>query len=169
MKRIMIIGCCGSGKTTLARKMAEKLRLPLVHLDRLYWRDGWTNVSREEFDRLLAEELAKPCWIMDGNFGRTIPARLEKCDTVIYLDYARRVCLMGVISRVIRSYGRSRPDMGGNCPERFNWEFLKFVWNFNRTHREKFQTMLSQANGVSVIVLKSRKEADAFLAGLGNA
>jgi len=163
MKKIMIIGCCGSGKTTLARKMAEKLRLPLVHLDVLYWRDGWTNVSREEFDRLLAEELEKPCWIMDGNFGRTIPARLEKCDTVIWLDYNRWVCLTGVIGRVLRGYGKTRPDMGGNCPERFDREFLKFVWNFRRTDRPKYHGWLAGATHAQVVILKNRRQAARFL------
>ena len=80
--------------------------------------------TREEFDARLSEELEKPQWIIDGNYNRTMPQRLEKCDTVIYLDFNRFVCLWGAVKRVIRGYGKTRPDMGGNCPERFDWEFI---------------------------------------------
>ena len=100
MKRILIIGNSGAGKTTLANSLAGILRLPLVHLDKLYWRDGWQHVSREEFDALLSVELQKESWILDGNFDRTLPLRLRYCDTVIYLDYSPVVCLCGAVKRV---------------------------------------------------------------------
>ena len=89
MERIVIIGCGGAGKSTLARQLGEKLRIPVVHLDKLFWRPGWVQVPKEEFDALLRAELAKEKWIMDGNFDRTIPERLARCDTVIYLDFSR--------------------------------------------------------------------------------
>ena len=73
MERIIIIGCGGAGKSTLARKLGEVLDLPVVHLDKLFWKPGWVETSREEFDALLAMELAKDKWIMDGNFNRTMP------------------------------------------------------------------------------------------------
>ena len=77
MKRIMIIGCGGSGKSTLARALGENLRMPVIHLDKLWWRPGWEHISREEFDALLEQELVKDSWIMDGDFERTIPRRLQ--------------------------------------------------------------------------------------------
>ena len=94
MQRIMIIGSGGSGKTTLARQLGEKTGLPVVHLDQIWWSPGnWKHLEREKFDVLLQKELEKPQWILDGNFNRTIEARLAVCDTVIYLDYPRIVCL----------------------------------------------------------------------------
>lgn len=87
MERIIILGCGGSGKSTLAREWGKKTGLPVVHLDKIWWRDNWQHISREEFDRLVLEELSKPRWIIDGNYNRTIPQRLTRCDTVVYLDF----------------------------------------------------------------------------------
>lgn len=163
MKRIIIIGSPGSGKSTLSRSLADKTGLPLVHLDKLFWRDGWTSVSKEEFDELLQAELNKPEWIIDGNFNRTIPLRLQYSDTVIWLDFPRLTCILGVLKRVITNYGKTRPDMGDGCPERFDFEFLRFVWGFNKKHRQRYNEMLNNTNGIRVIMLKSRKEVAQFL------
>jgi len=162
----MIIGCSGSGKSTLARALKEKLGLPLVHLDQLWWQEGWTHVTREEFDARLEMAVNMDRWIMDGNFSRTIQQRLPKCDTIIYLDFSRWECLLGVFQRIIKNYGKVRPDMVDGCPERFDWDFLKFVWNFNKNNRVRNYTWLAQAKHAERIVLKSRKEVKAFLAEL---
>lgn len=163
MKKIMIIGCCGSGKTTLAKKLSNKLNLPLIHLDKLNWRDNWQNISKEEFDDLLWAEVIKPTWIIDGNYERTIPLRLKYCDTVIYMDYSRISCLYGVIKRVVMGYGKSRPDMGGYCPERFDFDFIKFVSNFNKNNRKRYYDILSSKEDIQVIILRNRRQAAHFL------
>ena len=166
MERIIIIGCGGAGKSTLARQLGEKLNIPVVHLDKLFWKPGWVEETPEEFDRKLALELEKPRWIMDGNFNRTMPQRVEKCDTIIYLDFNRFTCLMGVIKRVITSYGKSRPDMGEGCPERVDWEFLKWVWNYNKDKRERNYRLLNEATHAETIVLKNRRAVKKFLKSL---
>jgi len=163
MERIIVIGCPGSGKTTLSKQLANKLGLPLTHLDVLHWRDGWQTIPKDEFDRLLTDELVKPNWIIDGNYNRTIPLRLQYCDTVIWLDYPRITCMLGVLKRYFKNRGKSRPDMGGNCPEKLDLEFLKFVWRFNKTHRQRYKEMLDNADEVKVIVLKNRKKTKRFL------
>lgn len=161
-KRILLIGCGGSGKSTLARTLGEKTGLPVVHLDQLYWKPGWQHLSKEEFDEVLALELSRPQWIMDGNFDRTIPIRLEKCDAVIFLDLPRLVCLLSVIKRVLFSYGRTRPDMGEGCPERFDLSFLKWVWNFSKEKQQKYLSLLS-ASGKTVYRIRSRRELPALI------
>ena len=163
MERILIIGCGGAGKSTLARQLGEKLDLPVVHLDTLYWKPGWVQESREEFDRKLALELEKSKWIIDGNFNRTMPQRLQKCDTILYLDFSRWACLRGVIKRILTTYGTVRPDMGEGCPERFDLEFLRWVWNYNKNNREQNYQLLSEATHVQKIVLKNRRAVKAFL------
>ena len=163
MKRIVIIGCPGSGKSTLARELGEKLNLTVVHLDRLWWTKGWENVSMEEFDARLENALKLDCWIIDGNYSRTMDARLEKCDTIIWLDYSRWACLRGMFQRVILNHGKVRPDMAEGCPERFDLEFIKYIWNFNKNNRVLNQTRIAKTKHAKAIVLKNRKEKQAFL------
>ena len=164
MERIIIIGCSGAGKSTLARKLGEKTGLPVVHLDALFWKPGWVESDRAEFDAKMLAELEKPRWIIDGNYARTLALRLEKCDTVVYLDFPRWVCILGVLKRVLTTYGTVRPDMPEGCPERFDWEFIKWVWNFNRNNREKIRAQLDALPGEKVTVLKNRREVKRFLA-----
>lgn len=157
-QRIMLIGCGGSGKSTLARQLGQATGLPVIHLDQLGWNAGWQPVPREEFDQKLADVLSRDRWIIDGNYGRTIPERLARCDAVIYLDLPRLVCLTSVFKRIISNHNHSRIDMADGCPERFDWNFVKWVWSFNRDHREKFLKMLSEANDKAVFMIRSRRE-----------
>ena len=159
----MIIGNAGSGKSTFAKALAEKTRLPLVHLDQLYWNGYWEHVSRDEFDILLQAELDKPQWIMDGNFNRTLPYRLQYCDHVFFFDMPTWLCLWGITKRLLTNYGRSREDMGGNCPEYFDknkLELCRHVIHFNKQHRKNYYKLLENCN---VTVFRSRKQVRKFL------
>ena len=163
MERILIIGCSGSGKSRLARKLGQKLGLPVIHLDQLWWTENWQNVTVEEFDSRLAMALNMDRWIIDGNYSRTMGVRLSQCDTVIYLDFSRWACLLGMCQRLLSSRGKTRPDMPARCPERFSWEFVKWIWDFNKNNRVRNYTYLAQAKHAQSVVLKNRKEVKAFL------
>ena len=166
MRRVIVIGCGGSGKSTLARAMGEKTGLPVVHLDKLFWKPGWVEMPKDEFDAILRREIAKDQWIIDGNFNRTIPERIARCDTIIYLDFDRLACLCGVVKRVLTTYGTVRPDMGEGCPERIDFTFLKWVWNYNRDKRERNYQLLNEAENAETIVLKNRRMVRRFLRSL---
>ena len=167
MERILIIGCGGAGKSTLARQLGEKTGIPVVHLDKLFWMPGWVSQDKDVFDGLIRKEMAKEKWIMDGNFNRSLPERLKRCDTVIYLDFNRTACMLGVIKRILTTYGTVRPDMGNGCPERIDGEFLRWVWNFNKNNRERNYRLLNEAEGVETIVLKNRRMVKRFLKSVG--
>ena len=163
MERILIIGCSGSGKSRLARKLGQKLGLPVIHLDQLWWTENWQNVTVEEFDSRLAMALNMDRWIIDGNYSRTMGVRLSQCDTVIYLDFSRWACLLGMCQRLLSSRGKTRPDMPAGCPERVSWEFVKWIWDFNKNNRVRNYTYLAQAKHAQSVVLKNRREVKAFL------
>lgn len=165
MERILLIGCPGSGKSTLARNLSKRLGLPLVHLDSLYWGENWQPVPREQFDKLLLEALEQPRWIVDGNFERTQKTRMEYADTVIFLNYSRWTCLRGVLKRIITNYGTVRPDMGPGCRERFDWDFIGYTWNFQKTKEQHYLNLLEQW-GKNTLVFSSRKECRRWFAGL---
>ena len=167
MKRVIIIGCGGSGKSTLARLLGEKTGLPVVHLDQIFWAPGnWKHLDRESFDRLLQEEVKKDRWILDGNYDRTLEKRLAHCDTVIWLDYNRFVCLIGWVKRVISNWGTARVDMAEGCIEWFDPEFAGWIWRFNKEHREKYTELLDRQDEKLILRFKSRSQLKKYIATL---
>jgi adenylate kinase family enzyme len=164
VRRVVIIGPGGSGKSTLARELGPRLGLPVVHLDQMFWTPGWVQRPREEFDRLLAEALAGERWIIDGNYGRTMPVRFAACDTVLFLDFPRRIYMWRAMLRPLRYKGRTRPDMTEGCPERMTLEFLKFLWRWPGKDRA---TTLARLDALPpstrVITLRSPRAVKDFL------
>ena len=164
MERIMIIGCGGAGKSTLAKKLGEKTGLPVVHLDQIDWSPGnWQHLEKDEFDALLMQELQKPRWILDGNFNRTMELRLKKCDTVIYLDFNRITCILGWMKRVVTNWGTAREDMAPGCNEWFDPEFAKWLWNFNKLNRSRYLAILEKQKDKEVYIFRNRRQVRNFL------
>lgn len=161
-RKILIVGCGGAGKSTLAREMGQRFGLPVVHLDRLWWLPGWQERSREEFDTLLEAELSKPAWILDGNFSRTFARRLQSADLCIFLDYDPALCMESIYKRVEQYRDRSRPDMTPGCPERVDPEFETWVRNFATNVRPSMLSILENSP-VPVQILRSREEATTWL------
>ncbi len=143
MRRVLIIGPCGSGKSTLARELAPRLRLPLTHMDQLGWQPGWVETGDDELADLIANAVAGECWLIEGNYGSTLGPRLERTDTVIYLDFPIRLCLKRLIRRIITHRGHSRPDMPDDCPERFDLAFLWYMLNWNRGPRVRTEAAIA--------------------------
>ena len=170
MRKVLVIGSGGAGKSTFAARLGERTGLPVLHLDTLYWRAGWREPPREEWDARVEELLRGDAWIMDGNYGRTLERRLAACDTVILLDLPRTLCLWRVIKRRLRFRGRARPDMNEGCRERLTWEFVRWVWTYRRERRPGVLEKLSRLDGGQrVFRLRSRREVEGFLEGVGRA
>ncbi len=158
MKRVMIIGCPGSGKSTFARALAAKTGLPLHYLDMMYWNPDRTTKPKEEFRTALRETVALPEWIIDGNYGSTLELRMEACDTVIFLDYSVEVCLSGIEER----RGKPRADMPWVETEP-DLEFIEFIKKYNEESRPKVIELLEKYKEKNIIIFKSRAEADEYL------
>lgn len=162
MKKVLVIGGNGSGKSTFSKILAEKTGLPLIHLDKIWWKGNWEYISLEEFDQKLENELLKESWILDGNFERTLERRMQFCDTVFYFDFSTVQCLFGVTERILKNYGRTRDDMPKNSPEKFDFEFYKAVLRFNKKNRPKTKALLEKYKP-EVIVFKNRKQVNEYL------
>ena len=165
MRRVLVLGCPGAGKSTLARSLGEALSLPVVHLDKLWWKSGWVNRTEGEFDALLDAVLLGEEWVIDGNYLRTLPRRLERCDAVVLLDYPRQVCLFRALRRILSWRGRTRPDMAADCPERLDGEFVRWIWEFHRTQRPQVLELLDGWTG-ELRVFRSPRACAGFLAKL---
>ena len=163
MKRILVIGGNGAGKSYFSKKLSEVTGIPVVHLDRVKWRENWQSVTREEFDSKLMAELERPEWIIDGNFSRTMPLRLEYADTVFYFDFSTVKCLFGVLGRVFRNYGKCRDDMGGGNVERLDFTFLRDVLRFRRVNSKRTKALLAANDCISLTVFKSRRQAEKYI------
>lgn len=150
MKRVLIIGPCGSGKSTLARELAPRMGLPLVHMDQLGWQAGWVETEKAELNARLADVVAQDEWLIEGNYGSTLAPRLERADTVIYLDFPIRLCLARLIRRIITHRGRSRSDMPEGCPERFDLAFFWYVMNWNTGPRVRTEAKLAAYRGTVI-------------------
>ena len=162
MQRIIVIGCPGSGKTTFASKLRDRLGYPLFYLDSIWHRADRTHISRDEFDERLSEILPGERWIIDGNYSRTLERRLLACDTVFLFDLPTDVCLSGAEARV----GKERPDMPWTDTEldpRLKEEIEDFK---DKALPNIYALFEKHSEGRNAVIFKSREDADRFLEGL---
>ena len=163
MRRVAVVGCGGSGKTTLANELARRLEVPVVHIDSHYWRliDGERVASTpEQWAACHRRLIAKDEWVMDGMKLGVLGERLARADTVIWLDLSTAACLGGIVRRRIRYRGRPRPDRG--VYDHITWEFLRWVWSFRRRHRPVLLAKLAGFDG-HTILLRRRRDVRRFL------
>ncbi|NKB50618.1 MAG: AAA family ATPase [Rhizobiaceae bacterium] len=145
MKRIMIIGQPGSGKSTLARQLGEGTGLPVVHIDQIHWKPGWVEREKSEKTVLCHNVHQREEWIFEGGHSATWPERLDRSDTLIWLDFPLWLRLWRVVARSLRDYGKTRPDLPENCPERFNSELYLWIWNTRHSSRAKMGRFFDSA------------------------
>ena len=159
MRKVIIIGCPGAGKSTFARKLRDDTNLPLYYLDMLWHKEDKTNISREEFDTKLNDILKKDKWIIDGNYLRTLEMRLKECDTVFLLDYPLEVCLDGAKSRI----GKKREDMPWVETE-LDEEFKQFIEDFSKEQLPQVYELIEKySENRKIIVFKSRAEEEEYI------
>lgn len=160
----------GAGKSTFARKLGEQLDLEVHHLDAYYWKSGWVERDKEDFEKIQRKLVAGESWIIEGNYGGTMGIRLAQADTFIYIELPLVVCLYRVLKRWIEGRGKTRPDMAEGCPEKMDGEFLKFIITTYASrkgamHKRAAEFEASAPNRKSII-LQSQKQIDHYFSRL---
>ncbi|WP_420127915.1 hypothetical protein [Longimicrobium sp.] len=164
MRKVLVIGSSGAGKSVFAARLAERTGLPLIHLDAIYWKPGWVKTPKDEWARTVDRLLARDRWVMDGNYAGTLGQRLAACDTVVFLDLPRAVCLWRAVKRRIVHHRTARPDVAPGCSERLTWEFIRWIWAYPRTQRPRVLASLAALRpDQRAVVLRSDAEIDDFL------
>lgn len=162
MQRVLVIGPCGAGKSTLSAQLGQNLNLPVFHMDKLNWNPGWIESSKDEIHQRLGSIVTTDRWLIDGNYGGTLTPRLERADTVVYLDFPIHLCVSRLLRRIWNYRGRTRPDMTEGCPERFDLQFLIYLMRWNSGPRLRTEQML-KGHEDKVIRLRSPDELQRWM------
>jgi adenylate kinase family enzyme len=161
MKKVLVIGSCGAGKSTFAKKLSKFTGINLMHLDQEYWRPNWVRTDSNVFKEKVKALLKKDEWIMDGNYCNTMDIRIAKADTIIFLDFSRWVCLFRVLKRRIKN---NRVDTLSCCDERVTYELVKWIlWSFPGVNRKEILNKITKVRDKkNVVILKSNKQVKEF-------
>ena len=163
MKKILVIGSSGAGKSTFSRRLGKATGIEVVHLDRLYWMPNWVEPEKAEWREILDEITQSESWIMDGNYSGTLDFRMTRADAIIFLDLPRTLCVWRVLKRSTLYRKIKRPDMADGCAERFDWDFIKWIWNYPTRSRPKIEALLKRFQGEKKIIrLSSNREIESF-------
>lgn len=166
MRRVMIIGGTGSGKSWLARMLGTITGLPVFHIDPMYWKAGWVQRDMAETHAMVRGVAALDHWIFEGNNSSSFADRIGRADHLIFLDFPTWIRVWGVFSRTLKSYGKVRPDMAEGCPERFDWEFTKWVfygYPFGGGRERCLSAYDVAPDHIVKVRLKSRRDVRRFL------
>jgi len=163
MRRVLVIGSPGSGKSAFSQRLASRAGLPLIHLDEHFWLPNWTRrFDADGWTAALGAMIAEESWVLDGNYPRTLELRASRADFAIVLVAPRYVCFYRVIKRKLL---RQRPDKGVLEPEPISRGFLQAIWNGPRNTKQEIETLRSMGR-LEIVILKRSREVESFLASI---
>ncbi len=162
-KKIIVVGNAGSGKTQFSKRLAEIMGLPLIHLDKEYWRPGWRETPREAWLEKHRELISGDEWIIDGNFSANLKERFLLADAVLFLDISRPRCYCNLLSRYVKNKGKQRDDLPEDCPEFLRPDQFKKVWYFPNTTRNKIMSYMMRYPREQMHTFYELKAADEWL------
>ena len=162
--RLIIVGSAGAGKTQLALAIGQLRNLPVIHADKVFWRPGWTDPDNESFRADVSRLTDRGSWIYDGNLGRVADIVLPRAQAVIWIEQPPYLAALRAYGRTLKHLGRTRPDMGEDCPERLSLSLWRYVKGFNSAMRPKIQSWIQDyAPRIPVVTLSGDKHVARFL------
>lgn len=164
--KIAIIGYSGSGKSTLAEKLSSYYSIPKLHMDRLQFQPGWVDSDRNWMLNEMKDFLTEHSdWVIDGNYSWCYyEERMKEADQIIFLNFSRWNCLLRAFKRYLRYRGKVRESMADGCPERFDWEFIRWIlWDGRRQTALARYKRIRQTFPQKFYELRNQKELDNFL------
>lgn len=170
MKKILIIGSGGAGKSTFARRLHAATNVELIHLDKLQWKPNWVETPKDEWQKTVENLVKKEAWIMDGNYSSTMEIRMAACDTVVFFDLPRTLCVWRAFKRFLFYRKGTRPDIGEGCDEKFDPKFLKWIWDFPARTKPRIEKLLKQFEREKMIIrFRSKQDVENFLTNYASA
>jgi adenylate kinase family enzyme len=167
MKRVLILGPSGSGKSTLGERLGRILDIPIIHLDQYYWKPNWVPTPKDDWQIKVNSLINSDSWVMDGNYTSTLRLRASAADTIIFIDIPRRLSYLRILIRFLRFRGRTRPDVTEDCPEKIDFDFIRYIWDYPRTRKPKILRFLERQEGSkNVYLLQGQKDVEIFLHSL---
>jgi len=160
MKRVIVIGNNGSGKSIFAVKLGKKLKLPVIHLDKLFHKPGWKRATNEEWDEIQKQIIQEKEWIIDGTYKRTLDVRLKAADTVVFIDIPKWLAFIRAIKRRIAHRHKTRPDLPDYLKEQMSLKLIKKILFFSRA---EILRRLNDYKGKTIIILHNNEELESFI------
>ena len=162
MKRILVIGCPGAGKTFFAKRLGQILNIPVIHMDNLYWHKDKTSVSTDELKAKLLPYLEQETWIIDGNYHHTLEMRLPYATDVFILDVPRKDCIQGILNRI----NQPRDDIPWIESEEDATELIAWTASYGFRTKDEEIALLNKNKHLKVHIINSREEANNYLDNL---
>lgn len=160
--KISIVGISASGKSFFARKLAQKINLPICHMDTLFWKGNWQEVAEQDYLKEHESLIKEDKWMIEGYIDGKMASRLKEADLVIFLDYSGSCCAWQVIKRWFTHRKNARPELPKESKEKFK---IKFFWLvITRGERKNILEAIKIADPKNLIILKSPNQANKFLA-----
>jgi adenylate kinase family enzyme len=170
MRRVVVIGPAGAGKSRLARTLSDATGIEVIHLDALYWRPGWVPTPAEEWEAFQRREVERDEWIVEGLHETTVHLWLDAADTVVLFDISPLASIWRVTRRRLGRAGPSADIPAGCEPAPFHraaTKFLRYLWEYRRrTRAELFAELDKPRPGRRVVVLRREQDVQAFLGTL---